>query len=286
MAVNQGKNKLKDPFKVVLLREETLEEVGSYRLTLLNVYLLVSTVLVITSILVFIAIFFTPLKRFVPGYGDVNESPEYLDLRSKVISIEKEMEAQQLYINSFRKIALGDSAFEMSSQYPGLDRGDVTRNSVVASNDGAFNFDDIIVPYPDSLERLSNLPAAPTEFVFFISPLVGTVSRNFDLETEHYGIDVVAPLSTPVKSILEGYVITSDWTLETGNTIGIQHGNGIVSFYKHNARNLKRLGAYVRAGEAVAIIGNTGEISTGPHLHFELWIDGHPVNPLDYLDFQ
>ena len=87
------------------------------------------------------------------------------------------------------------------------------------------------------------------------------------------------------STIWDGHVITADWTLETGYTIGIQHNNDMVSFYKHNATLLKRTGAFVRAGEAVAIIGNTGKMSSGPHLHFELWLQGKPVDPTNYIDF-
>jgi murein DD-endopeptidase MepM/ murein hydrolase activator NlpD len=112
------------------------------------------------------------------------------------------------------------------------------------------------------------------------------VSDHFNPIKKHYGIDLVAPKNTPVKAILDGYVFSSDWTLETGNTVGIVHDNNIISFYKHNAVNLKKAGTYVRAGEAIAIIGNTGILTDGPHLHFELWVDGTPVNPADYFSFK
>jgi murein DD-endopeptidase MepM/ murein hydrolase activator NlpD len=104
-------------------------------------------------------------------------------------------------------------------------------------------------------------------------------------EKRHFGIDILAPRNTPIKSALDGWVVQSDWTLETGNTIGIQHENNIITFYKHNSVLLKKVGSYVKAGEAVAIIGNTGEMTDGPHLHFELWYKGNPVDPADYINF-
>ena len=116
-------------------------------------------------------------------------------------------------------------------------------------------------------------------------PISGVISSGFDAEIDHLGVDILAPHDTPVKAIWDGHVITADWTLETGYTIGIQHSNDMVSFYKHNATLLKRTGAFVRAGEAVAIIGNTGKMSSGPHLHFELWLQGKPVDPTNYIDF-
>jgi len=126
----------------------------------------------------------------------------------------------------------------------------------------------------------------PLEQLFFIPPITGRMSEGFMPDKKHYGVDILAPKNTPIKAVMDGYVITSDWTLETGNTIGIQHANGIVTFYKHNSALLKKTGSLVKAGEAVAIIGNTGTLSDGPHLHFELWHKGKPINPIDFINFE
>jgi murein DD-endopeptidase MepM/ murein hydrolase activator NlpD len=123
------------------------------------------------------------------------------------------------------------------------------------------------------------------DYRYLMPPISGVISSAFDAKTDHLGVDILAPHDTPVKAIWDGHVITADWTLETGYTIGIQHSNDMVSFYKHNASLLKKTGAFVRAGEAVAIIGNTGKLSSGPHLHFELWLHGKPVDPTNYIDF-
>ena len=125
----------------------------------------------------------------------------------------------------------------------------------------------------------------PLEQMYFSSPLSGEISAGFQPDTKHYGVDIVAPENTAIKSIMDGWVIISDYTVETGNTIGIQHPNNIISFYKHNSVLLKKEGSFVRAGEAVAIIGNTGELTDGPHLHFELWHKGKPVDPADFIMF-
>ena len=120
---------------------------------------------------------------------------------------------------------------------------------------------------------------------FFFTPLKGSVTNIFDPVSRHYGVDIVAAKNEAIKSTLDGTVIISNWTSETGYVIGIQHSNNIVSFYKHNSALLKKAGAYVKAGEPIAIIGNTGELTSGPHLHFELWYNGTPVNPKDYIAF-
>lgn len=125
----------------------------------------------------------------------------------------------------------------------------------------------------------------PLEQMFFVPPITGVVSSGFNRKEKHYGIDIIAPKNTPVKAVLDGYVFSSDWTLETGNVIGIQHSNNLITFYKHNSALLKSIGDNVKGGEAVAIIGNTGELSDGPHLHFEMWHKGKAINPADYILF-
>ena len=265
MAADQAKRRYRDPYKLVLLKEETLEEVGSYRLSPLNVYILVSSVLVLTSVIVIALIFFTPIKRLVPGYADITQNRAYMKLHNEISELEDMVEAQQVYIDRFRNIITGDSVrdFEPSSE-------------ILAIMD-ELNAEE---ERPSSINYVADM-----DYLYVVPPLTGNVSRGFNPEIGHIGVDVLAPANTPVKAILDGYIITSDWTLETGNTIGIQHDGQLVSFYKHNARNLKKSGSFVKAGEAVAIIGNTGELSSGPHLHFELWVDGKPVDPERYVDF-
>ena len=136
------------------------------------------------------------------------------------------------------------------------------------------------------LDEGGDLSLQSMKEIYFTPPVRGDVSAGFMPENTHYGIDIMAPKNTPILAMMDGIVITSDWTLETGNTLGIQHDHNIVSFYKHNSANLKSVGESVKAGEAVAIIGNTGTLTTGPHLHFELWINGQCVDPSEYINFK
>jgi murein DD-endopeptidase MepM/ murein hydrolase activator NlpD len=119
----------------------------------------------------------------------------------------------------------------------------------------------------------------------FFTPLRGVITNSYNQETDHFGTDIVAGPNEVIKATLEGTVIVANWTLETGYVIQIQHENNLVSIYKHNAELLKKVGNRVLAGEPIAIVGNSGEITTGPHLHFELWYNGSPVNPEDYIVF-
>jgi murein DD-endopeptidase MepM/ murein hydrolase activator NlpD len=120
---------------------------------------------------------------------------------------------------------------------------------------------------------------------YFFSPVKGTISSLFNPIANHFGVDISTPKNEPVKATLDGKVIFSDWTLETGNTITVQHSNNIISTYKHNSVLFKKVGNFVAAGEVIAIVGNTGELSNGPHLHFELWYNGIAVNPKDFINF-
>ena len=121
--------------------------------------------------------------------------------------------------------------------------------------------------------------------LFFFNPLEGTVTQSYDISEEHFGIDIVAPKNEAVKAVLRGTVIFAEWTVETGYVIQIQHENNLTSIYKHNSVLLKKVGEEVKVGEAIAIVGNTGELSSGPHLHFELWQEGVPLDPENYINF-
>ena len=137
-------------------------------------------------------------------------------------------------------------------------------------------------PLPSSYEMRGKADLGDIDF---FTPVRGSFVRGMNEDKGHYGIDIVAPKGSPIKAILDGIVVSADWTLETGNSIVIQHSHELLSMYKHNSVLLKKAGSYVKRGEAIAIIGNTGTSTSGPHLHFELWHQGHPVNPTDYLRF-
>lgn len=269
-------------YRLVLRKDETLEEIGSYRLTLLNLYVLLSSIVLIAMGLMAMVIFFTPLKRLVPGYATPSQHPDYIKLSKKLDQLEAELADYKTYYEHFnRMISLPDD----------IEPPVTTHTSKVASAKNAPDPHTVAEAESKILESVPVKPATSAsvldiaDYRYLMPPISGVVSNGFDPQTDHLGVDVLAPHNTPVKAIWDGHVITADWTLETGHTIGIQHTNDMVSFYKHNASLLKRNGAFVRAGEAIAIIGNTGKLTSGPHLHFELWVKGKPVDPTNYIDF-
>lgn len=281
--------RLKNTYQLEIKRADTLAEVAVYKLTPLNLYILISTILVVFGVVVTALIAFTPLREYVPGYAEVSTSKELLKLHEEIEDLEIAMNAQKAYIKNFQMV--------MGGQIP-------TEEEEKMNNRQLKNLDSLVrpnTPMVDQLlreeavaraqsvsyntsNRLTNLNGAVEDLLFY-PPVEGTINYGYSPERNHWGIDILAPKNTPIKAVSDGFVFFSDWTLETGNTVGIQHPNNVISFYKHNSALLKKAGSFVKAGEAIAIIGNTGTHSDGPHLHFELWLDGRTVDPSRLIQF-
>lgn len=278
-------------YRLVILNHETFEEVGSYKLSLMNLYVAVSSLVVGFTILVASIIVFTPLKRYIPGYGGIGSQRDMFDLVDRLDSLERALASQQIYTNNVRRLLTAD--VQKESDIPKENNLAVADNNInVEASDAEMqvrtgaNFvaeGDKDMTESKSIKSIGRNDRL--ESMYLVAPLSGSISKSFSIADKHFGTDLIAPKNTPVKTIADGFIISSDWTLETGNTIAIQHANNVVSFYKHNSVLLKKVGDKIKAGEAIAIIGNTGEQSSGPHLHFELWKDGRAVNAQDYIRF-
>ncbi len=283
-------DRLKDTYRLVIMNDETFEEMGSYKLTMLNFYILLSTIVVTVAFIAILLIAFTPLRRYVPGYGDYKNDQELVELNRELVRLKKELTAQQAYTENIRKILVGNVETEEDVEQTEPQDFDTAQRKVEPSEIDQQLRREVELQKTNEIVRSGkintvNQGSIPLEQIYFVPPLTGTISAGYMPDKKHYGVDVLAPKNTAVKAALDGYVFLSDWTLETGNTIGIQHANNIITFYKHNSALLKKAGSRVKAGEAIAIIGNTGTFSNGPHLHFELWYKGKTVNPTDYIMF-
>ena len=282
------KEKLATTYRLVIINDDSFEEVNTTKLTLANLYTIASSIFVALAFMVFLLIIFTPLKQFIPGYGDFDAQQKAAELEQKIEGLEKEVASYEAWATSIKNIMTGnvDTTGEVGGQEMPISVVDRVLNVDKVPEDDdlreAIN-EEINGPAP----TVVNLGAKnkPLEQLFFTPPVSGNVTLPFSQDERHYGVDIAAPKNTPIKSVMSGFVISSDWTLETGNTICIQHSDNLISFYKHNSVLLKKVGEVVQAGEAIAIIGNTGDHSTGPHLHFELWHQGKPINPWDYVNF-
>jgi len=282
--------RMRTPYRLIILNNDTLEEQTSLRLSLLNLYMLICAIGILSALLVLALIIFTPLKTFVPGYADYSQTREFIEMTRQVNSLEEELNAQILYTESLSRILLGD--FETADEVARAFRS--TEENSNGEEDGVVIIPPRI-PEDEVLRREVDLRTVlstenfrnTSDFINlnFTSPLTGIVSLSFDRSVNHFGVDIIAPKDSPVKAIMDGVVFLNDWTLQTGHTLGIMHEGNIMSFYKHNAYNVKHVGDRVQAGEIVGIIGNSGSQTDGPHLHFELWIDGVAVNPEDFIQF-
>jgi murein DD-endopeptidase MepM/ murein hydrolase activator NlpD len=254
----------------------------------MNVYVLVSTILVILVLITVSAIVYTPLKEYIPGYSDVNMRRNIMELKLKSDSLEKQMLSNELYLKNIRRIikgdlpvdAIDDSAHAVPSNYDSinLDKHSEAEKQLRQDVEQQEKFS------VSSMENIATGKSSIRGFHFFV-PVKGYVTQSFNATKQHFGVDIVAPLNEPIKATLDGIVVFSGFTAETGYVLAIQHNNNLISLYKHNSVLMKQQGDHVKAGDVIAIIGNTGELTSGPHLHFELWYNGLPLNPEEYIVF-
>ncbi len=273
------------------MNDQTFEEKLSFRLSRLNVFVLVGGLSILLIFLTTYIIAFTPLREYIPGYANVGMSEKIYELQRRADSLEEAFTEKDLYVYNLKQIIEGKEIVDRLPERPDStpDYGDITlsrseddsllRSEVDAQRD---QYSGRALTEAEGLRTLNEQEVS--SFLFF-TPIKGIVVNTFDPGINHYGIDIVTQRNEPVKAVYDGHVVFSDWTLETGYVIGIAHAGNILSVYKHNASLLRRQGNFVRAGDPIAIVGNSGELTSGPHLHFELWHNGLPVNPQDYISF-
>ncbi|MGE5347802.1 MAG: M23 family metallopeptidase [Actinomycetota bacterium] len=291
MAKNEKrKGKWSDRFRLAVFNDTTFEELWRIRLSKANALMAAALLLVATLAANTSLIAFTNLREFIPGYPDVEMRRNILMNAIMLDSLEHELEIRDKYFRDLNDVISGRQPI-----------GSVTmRDSTRDYSNIVFNRsaeDSIFRARVEQEEKFSlsaagmSSSARPGEGsnlanIHFFPPVKGIISSNYDPRTRHYAIDIVTQPKAVVSSTLEGTVIMTGWTMETGFVIMIQHANNLVSVYKHNARLLKEMGDRVWAGEAISIVGDSGELYTsGPHLHFELWYNGEPLDPAQYVFF-
>ncbi len=285
------KDNLKKSYRFILQRKETFEEKISFNFTIWQAIASGILTFILLTISIGSLIIFTPLKKMVPGYGELAQYEEITSLNKELDELEQQLIAQKTYTTRFMNM-LRDSVENEESVKKQQKNVDPQEHilSVKKVKEDAELRNEIAEEKNQKKEALlakssSESRVLPLNKLYFIPPLKGRLSGSFMPEKKHLGVDLVAPKNTPIKTVMDGFVIVADWTMESGQTIGIQHQNNIITFYKHNSSLLKKQGDFVKAGEAIAIIGNTGTHTDGPHLHFELWQDGKALNPVDYIQF-
>ena len=223
---------------------------------------------------------FTPLKELIPGYASSRLRRDAIELALKTDSLQAELQRNERYLTGVQRILQGEVIDSVIQEITTDDTTSITAVSLSnpSSEDSAFR-EWVEEENAFTLSQQSPELGIPQ----LIAPLDGILTSGFDRTTGHFAVDIAAAANTPIKSCYEGTIVFADWTSETGHIILVQHENNLLSAYKHNSALLKEVGDFVRSGEAIAIIGNSGENSTGPHLHFELWYEGAPINPENFI---
>ena len=276
--------KLKYKYKLSISNETSYEAVFTMRLSRLQVVMGLSVLAVILVGLTILLIAFTNLKEFIPGFPDGNMRRLITENSLRVDSLEVELQKKDHFLHSIKLILQGEDMNVQEERNDSLQGHYDTIQFSISEQENAFR------AAVEERERFNltvdRQKENTNEYYHFFPPVEGIVSRGFDEKTRHYGTDVVAKANSKVSAVLDGVVCFTDWTIKTGHVIQIQHANNLLSIYKHNSTLLKKQGDYVMAGEVIAIVGNTGEETTGPHLHFELWRSGNPLNPENFIQFK
>ena len=276
------RQKLLSKYRLVILNEESYEEKFSYGLSGLNVFLLTTFLAILIIGLTASLIAFTSLKEYIPGYDSTLLRTKALKNIERVDSLTQVVYSNQEFINSIGGVITG----EIQKKEVKYDQNEVNE----FFNDKALKIskeDSVlrkIVEKEDKFNALDPI-TKKVDFVLF-SPVVGKVTSGFDFGSKHFGIDVALPLKTPIKAVAGGTVVFAEWTVQTGFVIILKHTFGLISIYKHNDSGLIKQGDLIEPGQVIGFSGNTGELTTGPHLHFELWREGNPINPQDYINFE
>tara|TARA_B110000977_G_scaffold193533_1_gene268626 strand:+ start:3136 stop:3993 length:858 start_codon:yes stop_codon:yes gene_type:complete len=275
---------LKQRLRFIVLDEQTLKEKSGFSFSIFQLVTRLLSILLLLATLNTLLIAYTPLREFIPGYSPPHLSKNLVHLSNKTDSLLADLKIKEQKQMMLERVLKGefvdDSLFSDS-----LISLSLNSEALKASqNDSVFRD---AVEREDQFNILSEVGPKPLLLrnIAFYAPIKGMISAHFDIGEEHYGVDVVAPKNEAIKASLPGTVLLASWTTETGYTMAIQHENDLISFYKHNSVLLKNVGERVLAGDVIAIIGNSGALSTGPHLHFELWHKGKAINPEHHILF-
>jgi murein DD-endopeptidase MepM/ murein hydrolase activator NlpD len=280
------KSSWRDKYRFTVRNDHTFEEVWRLVMTRYNAFLLITLLIVFIIGLTASLISFTNLREFIPGYPDVTMRRNILMNAIRLDSLDFELRLRDKYFADLNAIVSGKRPSEIyqqqdtSQNYKNISFNNPPEDSVLRANVEKEEQYNLSVGY-----RTTQLVSSLADMHFF-PPVKGIVSGRYDVRTQHYGTDIVTKPKAVVSAVLDGTVIFTGWTMETGFVIEIQHQNNIVSIYKHNESLLKNIGDLVRAGEAISVVGDSGErYTSGPHLHFEIWYKGTPLDPEKHILF-
>ena len=278
-------DQLRNKYRLVILNDDSFAEKFSLRLSPLGLIILLGSVTIIMTSIVISLVAFTPLREYIPGYGNVDDRKDIIILSAKADSLESTLASRDWYINNLLNVFSGKTegktakpVKDSTGKYANIDikpsdkdmklRSDIENNQLESTSDKVS---------ANKINSLSNF--------FFYTPIKGIITSSYNLKEEHFGIDIAAKENELIKATLDGTILFAGYTTNDGYVTQIQHNNNTTSVYKHQSNITKKVGDFVQAGEPIGVVGNTGENSKGPHLHFELWYNGFAINPQDYVVF-
>jgi len=279
--------KLRDKYRLSVYNTTTYEEVFKINLSRLNVFAALGSIIILTALIVITTIAYTPLKEFIPGFPDGKLSQQLVVNQIKLDSIENKLILKDRYLNNLKTILSGG----VPDDYV---KDSNTNNTIIPAevNYKKSKEDSILRVQIESEDRYTlntttdKPKAISINTINFFPPVKGMITSKYEINNNHLAVDIVSKENSPIMAILDGNVVFTGYTKETGYIIYLQHKNNILSVYKHVKNTLVKQGDYIKKGKVIATMGNTGTITSGPHLHFELWNNGTPVNPEDYISFE
>jgi len=270
-------------YRIYVKDSESGKYLMNLRISRTGLFVAIISMIVILCALTYCAVAYTPIKTFIPGYPDAQSKRTAIQNAIKVDSLERVMSRWEIYSENLKRAVEGKAPIKIDSIIK-----DSRKEEPSSTDQSYLNRQDSLLremvkeeeQFEISSRRQRDLPI---EGLHFFTPLKGVISQRYD--AVHPFIDITAPAGSVVKAVLDGTVIGAGWNDDTGHTIQIQHTDDIISIYKHNEKLLKKVGDKVKAGTAIALVGNSGDLSTGTHLHFELWHKGEAIDPEKYIKF-
>lgn len=275
---------LRNKYRLVILNDSTFGEKFSLRLSPISLIVGILAITIVMTTLVISLVAFTPLREYIPGYGNITERKQILELTLRADSLEQDLNARDVYMDNILKV-LKDS-LQVKTDKPKKDTsGKYGKLNVDPSQVDKEFRENYEGNKNNSIATINNPKLKGLSELVFFTPIKGMVITAYNIKEAHYGIDLVTKENETVKTVLDGTVVFTGFSSQDGYVVQVQHSNNLTSIYKHNSEILKKTGDRIKSGEAIAVVGNTGERSKGPHLHFEMWYNGIPINPQDCIAF-
>ena len=278
--IKKLKKQVSKSYRLAVMEEDSYQGKFALSLSKRNIFLFTSSVAFIIILITTLLIFYTPIREYIPGYDTSKLRIQAVENLEKLDSLMISLKQNEQFVEAFSRTLLGE---EFKSQYEDSQLKAVDLTDLAVN----INIEDSILRKIVEVEDRFNIIEKDETLITpnLVSPANGLISAGFDYGKQHYGVDIVLKERTPIKAVYDGIVLFSEWTLNYGYTVVIFHKNELISTYKHNESVKVKTGDFVQTGEVIALSGNTGELTSGPHLHLELWDLQGPLNPEDLIKF-